>query len=409
MLADIATAAEWEQAPSLPDPRWHHAAGASPDGYVFAFGGRLRVGQKRIYEHGTGEFAIDIYDPRAKRWTRGPAVAMRTSRVVDHFYKKVVIEGTRKLRSVPVAKERIVQSNELPYELPFGGADALGRAHYFTSSKASYFDPRSGAWGDPLGPVFHSEGRTGKRWVEGGTVPMWSRSAGATATAPDGRMYLVGGLGKRKYSGEGWMKDRVLAALEIYDPETEQWSEAAPMKVARQQLGAAFGPDGKLYVFGGCSCVGGLSYKPGDAESERRAQAESEAMKHSVALTEAYDPVTNTWSDRAPIPTPRMSLSAAAGLDGKIYVIGGQPRWAGGPLATVEIYDPATDTWSKGPSLRIGRQGHASAVTGDGRIWVTGGWGADPELGDVWRMLRGEGGGPQRTVEVLETAPAADR
>lgn len=408
MLAHLAPAAEWQQGPSLPDPRWHHAAGASPDGHVFAFGGRLRVGPKRVYEHGTGDFAIDVYDPTKNRWSRGPTVAMRTSRAVDHYYRKVRVEGTRELRRVPVAKERVVRSNKLPYELPFGGADRVGRAHYFSSSGATFFDPGSGTWGHQVFPVFHSESRTGKRWVEGGTVPMWDRSAGATATGPDGRMYLVGGLGKRKYSGEGWLKDRVLGALEIYDPGTEQWLEAAPMKVARQQLGAAFGPDGKLYVFGGCACRGSTAYKVGDEAAKQRALAEGEAMKHPVAMSEVYDPTTDTWSDRAPIPTPRMSVSAAAGRDGKIYVIGGQDRWAGDPLHTVEMYDPAADTWTTGPSLRIGRVAHASAVTPDGRIWVIGGSGTAPGLGDVWRLLRGESGGPQRTVEVLDTAPSND-
>ncbi|MEX2206806.1 MAG: hypothetical protein WEF50_11315 [Myxococcota bacterium] len=47
-------------------------------------------------------------------------------------------------------------------------------------------------------------------------------------------------------------------------------------------------------------------------------------------------------------------------------------------------------------------------MTADGRIWVIGGWGADPEFGDIWRFLRGEGGGPQRTVEVLETDPGGE-
>ncbi len=365
----------------------------------------MRLGPKQKYQHGVGEYAIDVYDPAQKRWARGPEVGMRTSRIVRHFYRKETIPGTRTLRSVPYEKETLARSNELPYELPFGGADLRGRAYYFTASGSSRFDAKTDTWDHPALPTFHSEGRTGRRWIEGGTAPAHARSAGATATAPDGKMYLVGGLGRRKY-GEEKQKSRVLGVVEIFDPATEQWSEGAPMSVARQQFGAAFAPDGKLYVFGGCACRGSTAYTVGDEESRARARADGEAMAHPVARTEVYDPSTNTWSDRAPIPTPRMSLTAATGLDGKIYVIGGQPRWGGEPMSLVEVYDPVADAWSKGPSLRIGRQGHASAVTPDGKIWVIGGWGADPGIADVWRRLRGEGGGPQKTVEVLETEKA---
>ncbi|MEX2206808.1 MAG: hypothetical protein WEF50_11325 [Myxococcota bacterium] len=319
----------------------------------------------------------------------------------------MIIEGTRETKFVPAQREYVDTSTHFDFELPFGGSDRLGRAHYFTPSGSVYYDPTKGEWDQSLGPIYHSKSKWNDRWIEGGTAPAWNRSAGATATAPDGKMYLVGGQGKRKY-GEGKQKSRVLGTVEIYDPSTEHWSEGSSMKVPRQQFGAAFGADGKLYVFGGCACEGSTAYLVGDEESKRHALAEGEAMKHPVTRTEVYDPATNSWSDRAPIPTPRMSLSAAAGRDGRIYVIGGQPRWGGDPLDVVEVYEPTTDTWSNGPPLRIGRQAHASAVTADGRIWVIGGVGADPEFGDIWRFLRGEGGGPQRTVEVLDTAPDAD-
>ncbi|MEX2206807.1 MAG: hypothetical protein WEF50_11320 [Myxococcota bacterium] len=316
-LAGAPGAAEWEDAPPLPDPRWHHAAAASADGYVMAFGGRMRVGPKRKYQHGVREYGIDVYDPAKKRWARGPKMEPFRRRYVHHYARGVIAPGTRKQMYVPAEKASVNSSDRFPYELPFGGADRLGRAHYFVSSGSVFFDPKSGAWGQEIGPIFHSKSKWNDRWIEGGTAPAWRRSAGATATAPDGRMYLVGGLGARKYdNGKGG--DTVLGTLEIYDPATDQWSEAAPMKVPRQQLGAAFSADGKLYVFGGCSCLGGLSYKPGNLESERRAREDSEAMKHPVAVAEVYDPATNSWSDRAPIPTPRMSLSAAAGRDGRI-------------------------------------------------------------------------------------------
>jgi N-acetylneuraminic acid mutarotase len=62
--------------------------------------------------------------------------------------------------------------------------------------------------------------------------------------------------------------------------------------------------------------------------------------------TEVYDPKTNTWDRRAPMPTARDGLDAAV-VGGKIYVIGGvsfgNPHSA---FAENEVYDPGNDTWT---------------------------------------------------------------
>ncbi|MBI5636445.1 MAG: fibronectin type III domain-containing protein [Nitrospinae bacterium] len=58
---------------------------------------------------------------------------------------------------------------------------------------------------------------------------------------------------------------------------------------------------------------------------------------------EAYDPVANTWTAKAAMPTPRWGSTVSV-VNGLIYAIGG---WGGWPeLSLVEIYNPATNTWS---------------------------------------------------------------
>lgn len=58
---------------------------------------------------------------------------------------------------------------------------------------------------------------------------------------------------------------------------------------------------------------------------------------------EAYDPQTNQWTEKSPMPTPRYGMTTAV-VNGLIYAIGG---WGGWPeLSVVEIYDPQTDSWS---------------------------------------------------------------
>lgn len=49
---------------------------------------------------------------------------------------------------------------------------------------------------------------------------------------------------------------------------------------------------------------------------------------------EEYNPITNTWTTKAPMPTARAGAVAAAVLNNTIYVIGGES--GSGYVATVE-------------------------------------------------------------------------
>ncbi|HUQ32701.1 MAG TPA: kelch repeat-containing protein [Pyrinomonadaceae bacterium] len=111
--------------------------------------------------------------------------------------------------------------------------------------------------------------------------------------------------------------------------------------------------NGKLYVFGG-----------------------SDGMGSSLATVEAYDPVTNTWTSRAPMPTAR-DLFGIAVANGIIYVIGGHV-YGGNPsvLSTVVAYNPATNTWTTAPSMPTARYS-LSAGEINGVIYAVGG--IDPD------------------------------
>ena len=56
----------------------------------------------------------------------------------------------------------------------------------------------------------------------------------------------------------------------------------------------------------------------------------------------AYDPPSNTWSPRNPMPTPRAYLGVGV-INGLVYAVGGDNE---GRLATLEAYDPVADSWS---------------------------------------------------------------
>ena len=68
-----------------------------------------------------------------------------------------------------------------------------------------------------------------------------------------------------------------------------------------------------------------------------------------------YDPVSDTWTTKAQLPTARY-LAASAVINGQLHVVGccctAKP--------TLEVYDPATDTWASKapmPGARVGFSG----------------------------------------------------
>jgi len=89
-------------------------------------------------------------------------------------------------------------------------------------------------------------------------------------------------------------------------------------------------------------------------------------------MNQVYDPVANTWTNRAVMPTP-VGWSGAGIVNGKIYMIGGHNN-AGGFVATNQEYDIAANTWT----TKLARPGTAvaaplSATWRDSIIYIMGG------------------------------------
>jgi N-acetylneuraminic acid mutarotase len=135
----------------------------------------------------------------------------------------------------------------------------------------------------------------------------------------NGLLYAIGG-----YNASG------VKSVEVYDPETNSWQAKASMPTGRGFLVLAKA-NNKIYAIGGITGgnLDNITY---------------------LYSNEEYDPITNKWTTKAPLPLNVQAPNnvfgnqfiTGAAIDNKIYISGGN---AGAPVPTF-AYDPITDTWT---------------------------------------------------------------
>ena len=175
-------------------------------------------------------------------------------------------------------------------------------------------------------------------WQSGPPQPP-ARYAIQGALGTDNKLYIAGGQ-----NGDGSI---VYDQVSRYDYTTNTWSNVAalPVPVSQAATGAA---NGKIYVAGGF--IGGTS------------------VTNALRI---YDIATNTWTSGANMPTsPGVEAAAAAVVNGKFYVMGGDDFNNG--LNTTFIYTIATNTWTTGATLPDMRTNTYGTVA-NGLIYVYGG------------------------------------
>jgi hypothetical protein len=185
----------WSPATQLPVPRAGLAAVTGHDGLIYALGG---------WPHGD---AVTAYDPKSDTWI--PKAAMLTPRW--------------QLGAVTS---------------PDGLIYAIGGANNQQGLLASVeiFDPTKGTTGG---------------WEVGPPLPL-PLAGVAAAVGPDGLIYAIGGAAQGV--------NEAVAQAEVYscDPKnpTAHWVPQAPLQTARGFVGAATGPDGRIYAIGGWARLG---------------------------------------------------------------------------------------------------------------------------------------------------------
>jgi hypothetical protein len=110
------------------------------------------------------------------------------------------------------------------------------------------------------------------------------------------------------------------------------------MHEARNNLGVAV-VNNKIYAIGGDTLSGFWTFSMGFS---------GKPTGGVVGTNEEYDPATDTWTFKKPMPTPRTGFAIAA-YKNKIYCIGGATShdiYVGAKVTGInEVYDLTTDTW----------------------------------------------------------------
>jgi len=274
------------------------------------------------------------------RWSMGPPLPAQRGEVAvavlgNEIY--VIAGSTNTLDSVA-----IVQSFDtvrgtwqarapLPLELNHVGAAGLSGKIYaiggFIKSNAEAtaecfaYDPRANRWA-PIAPLPNKRGSV-------------------SVAALDGKVHAVGG------------RDTVsVTEHDVYDPATNRWSTAAPLPPSegRDHMGlVAYG--GKLYAIAG----------------------RFTSSTNPTNLFEVYDPASDQWKEMPSMPTARSGGVAAAFHD-RILYLGGELRNGrnNGVFTDNEAFDPVTNTWSELTPMPSGRHGAGAAVVGE-RLYVPAG------------------------------------
>jgi N-acetylneuraminic acid mutarotase len=340
----------WQTKTPIPTPRTN-AAAVAVDGNIYVIGGS------------TSPKAVEQYNPATDTWvTKSPMPTARYSTAAAVVDGKIyVIGGTANVSTMPITLTTVEQYDPatdtwtVKSPMPsrrwntaatvvdgkiyvIGGLELIGWCgtvactYVASSNRVEQYDPATDTW-----------------IVK---TPLPTARGTCAAAAVDGKIYVVGSL-----------KD-----VQSYDPATDTWITRSPMPIARSDMVADV-VDGKIYVIGGTTNVG-ANTGPGASSSRTFA----------LTTVEQYDPATDTWTTKSPMPTGRYEMAAAV-VDGKIYVIGGTQSWVSSsrhePIDSVEQYDPAHDAFSrrawvgKAP-MPTARYAMAAAVA-DGKIYVIGG------------------------------------
>lgn len=355
----------WTASAGMSMPRAMASAVTLSDGRILVTGGNGGIENNRFRDTKNAE----IYDPAAGTWTlvaaphfihegsRGAALPDGRALFVGGFETSdgFILSETYD----PIANTWQVLSSE-PRELyedftvtPLADGRVLvtgGRTRFgHTRLDADIFDPATGSWisvasmpnyglrqtGTLLrdGRVMLFGGQTRDSSVAAMTpliydprTDTWTKGALAfsahtfhTATLlQDGNVLIVAGccVTTEYPLSFGAYQEASAQPSEMYDPATDSWTLLPPMQTGRRSHTATLLPNGKVLVTGGQGRLHPDHYCTGG-------DAATFPCEETLSSTETFDPSNRSWSDQAPMSTPRLWHFASSLPDGKVLVVGG--------------------------------------------------------------------------------------
>jgi N-acetylneuraminic acid mutarotase len=231
------------------------------------------------------------------------------------------------------ATNRWTQVANLPFGVSHMGTTVVGDSMYFAggypaTSTNQTFSTRAVWQYNTLTNTFTN-------------LPLLPAARGGGALVALGReLHFFGGSdSSRRDAAQHW-------ALDL-DNLAAGWVTKASLPLATNHVAGAV-VDGKIYSIGG--------------------QQNQDSAAIQRAEVQMYDPATNTWTARAPLPLARSHITSATLIrNGQIIVLGGL-----GPgnrvINRVDSYNPVTNTWTQLTSLPNNRLSGISDVLPDGRI-----------------------------------------
>ena len=343
------TANSWSSGASMPTAREGARAVTLPDGRIAVLGGGSLCGTG-LCDRGIVYDRVEVYDPAANSWATLPHMPTPRYRpVVALLGGRLYAIGGSDGHSVVASAESLDLSTNIwspapglphPVQAAAGAADALG-----------HIDVAGGA--DNTANVNTLYIFDGASWHNGASLPEPTADMNGTL-GPDGNVYVIGGYDRT------WV-----TTVQVYDPRQGSWSLGTSLPAPTCCAGAA-SVGQRLYALGGADGTGAPT-----------AQVAVGRLARYPAPTTA---IGLTWdTSRTSLPQGRARAAVAVGHDGNIYAFGGlafsHPNgvYTGAETATTYIYHPLTNAWTQGAPLPVAREGARAVTLPDGRIAVLGG------------------------------------
>jgi N-acetylneuraminic acid mutarotase len=234
------------------------------------------IGSVEIYDPATGQWSI--MQPISAYGAAHTATPLKDGRVL-------VMAGNARSGEIFDPKTNDWQQTAL-YKDTEGGHSAILLTDGRVLIAGGVADP---ALYDPASDIWQPAGRL--------AISRWTAQA---VRLQDGRVLLIGG--RTPYEEE-----RTIDSVEIYDPASGTWRQAAPLAQARYLHTTTLLPDGRVLVTGGGRLLDNSWHG-------------SEAILSSI---EIYDPVSDAWSSLSPLQQARADHTATLLPDGRVFIAGG--------------------------------------------------------------------------------------